>query len=62
MRAIICAACKAILGYVEDHGDPTQPAEFMANAHAQVCTASDEEYVQAIFDVKFREITDGLEL
>lgn len=55
---VICAVCKAFLGTVEDRKD----AKLLATAHAPACTASSEEYEQAIYDLKFREITEGLDL
>ena len=55
---VICAACKAFLGTVEDRKD----AKLLATAHGPACTASTEEYEQALYDLKFRQITEGLDL
>lgn len=59
MRIIICAACKTMLGIV---GPDQEAAQALAVAHMSACTASEEEYEQAIYDIRFREIAEGLDL
>jgi hypothetical protein len=47
---IICAACKAVLGFGCAKDEMTR----LAHAHHEVCTASKEDYEQAVFDLKFK--------
>lgn len=63
MRVVLCAACKTVLGHVEND-DPFVDARCQAFAelHREYCTATEEEYEQARYDLKFRQITKGLEL
>lgn len=58
MRVVICAACRAVIGYVETPAG----ADKLALAHHLICPASPEEQEQAVIDMKFRKITEGLEL
>lgn len=64
MRAVICAACHTLLGYIETDSDTQaqQAAHALATAHTDLCTATEEEYEQAVIDLKFRQITEGLDL
>lgn len=48
---IICAACKRLLG----HGTREQ-ARKMAHDHVDICGATEEQYEQAVFDLKFHRI------
>lgn len=58
----VCAACNQPLGYLESDEDTEAKAYELATKHRPVCTASEEEYQQAIIDLKFLNLTEGLEL
>lgn len=60
MKIVICAACKSLLAAMID---PDQKQiEAVTYAHMEVCRASEAEYEQAIYDLKFQQITKGLDL
>lgn len=52
---IICAACKAVLG----HG-PQAEASMLAMLHIDECPATKEQYEQAVYDLKFRSMIQGM--
>jgi hypothetical protein len=62
MIYIICAACKRALAIIENNEEYEQKAEVAALAHEKVCEASDEDYRQAVYDMKFRKITKDIGL
>lgn len=61
MRAVICAACRTLLGYADEECTERN-LQMLAAVHKPVCSATPEEYEQAIVDLKFRQITNGLDL
>lgn len=54
---IICGACKALLGT-----DIQENSQRYAWEHFGHCTATQDEYEAAIYNVKFRAITEELDL
>lgn len=62
MRVVVCAACKTVLGYLEAGPQLQEACQAIALAHKRTCTATEEEYEQSIYDLKFRQITEGLDL
>lgn len=52
---IICAACKEVLGFGTE-----REAVTMAYTHMPQCPASEHDYKQAVFDLKFRTIAARL--
>lgn len=61
MKAVICAACQKLLGYSGSNGTQKE-LEQLAVLHRPICSATPEEYEQALVDLKFRQITKGLDL
>lgn len=61
MRAVICAACRKLLGYTENEVSK-QELQQLAVEHRPDCPCTPDEYEQAVVDLKFRQITNGLDL
>lgn len=59
---IICAACKQVIGVLDSSDYLEEHAEAIATAHTMHCQATDEEREQAIYDMKFRKLTEDLGL
>lgn len=59
MIHIICAACKRLIGTLDNEDNLDEDATAIANAHADYCQATEEQEEQAIIDIQFREMTDG---
>ena len=53
---IVCAACKEVLGYGSE-----KDAVTMAYTHMSLCPASEHDYKQAVYDLRFRSIAARLE-
>lgn len=51
-----CAACQEVIGL----GNRSE-AKRIATEHAKVCTASKEDYLKAVTDLRFKEMVDKLE-
>ncbi len=62
MIYIICAACKKPLALVEDNDEYIPKAKVAALAHSEVCESSDEDYRQAVYDIRFRQLTKDIDL
>ena len=62
MKAIICAACRKLLGYDEQEHNNIEDLKALAIAHKASCPATEAEYEQALIDLKFQNITKGLGL
>lgn len=55
---IICAACRTVLGFGSAKDEVTR----LAHAHHEVCTASREDYEQAVFDLKFKAMVRDMQV
>lgn len=62
MVHVVCAACKSVIGILEDDDDMEDHAEAIAEWHYDLCSATEEVKQQAIIDVQFRNMTKGFEL
>jgi len=62
MKSIICAACRKLLSYEEEDSNDIENIRALALAHKPNCTATAAEYEQAVIDIKFQHITQGLGL
>lgn len=62
MTQIICAACKQVIGAVDSDEYLQEIAEQIAHIHTPECPATPEEREQAIYDMKFRDMTNNIGL
>lgn len=60
MKIIVCAACHTVIGFLT--GGENRTYQEIALDHREVCHASEEQYEQAIYDIKFQQITQGIDL
>lgn len=62
MIYVICAACKKPLALIEDDEEYLEKAQVAAIAHSTVCESSEEDYRQAVYDIKFQKLTKDIDL
>lgn len=62
MIQIICAACRSVIGTLEGQEQIEEDADLIAIAHTESCTATEEQKEQAVYDIRFRQMTKGLGL
>lgn len=62
MIHIVCAACRTVIGVLDSEYYADKDADLLAIAHSGCCPATKEEKEQAIFDLKFRDMTGGIGL
>jgi hypothetical protein len=62
MIHLVCAACKSVIGILDSEDYLERDADVIAVAHYDLCSASKEEKEQAVYDLRFRQMTQGMGL
>jgi hypothetical protein len=62
MIHIVCGACKSVIGVLDSEDYLDRDADLIAIAHDGCCPATKEEKEQALYDMQFRQMTQGLGL
>jgi hypothetical protein len=53
----VCYGCKETLGYATEG----EESDKLALDHAPYCPITEEQHAQAVIDIKFKQLTNGLQ-